>query len=580
MKKKKIRVLKYLKPYWFYAVLCSLCMVGEVICDLFLPLHMATIIDEGIKGNNLDIIYKHGMYMLMIAIAGGIGGFLSALFGSIASRSFGNDLRKATFHKAIHFSWEQTDNLTTGSIITRITNDVITLQISVSITIRMFVRTVMFFIGGITFMVNINPRFGLVLLVVLPIEILLMFLFIRRVNPLFTKVQTSLDNVNDVMEENVNGARVVKAFSMEEKEKKRFEKASIELSNNVLSINNVLAFLSPLQQILLNVTIILILYIGGRMVLSDSNFTIGLVSAALTYIIDILNSVMNLGNLFQNLARATVSAKRIREILETDATIDNCDNPYEDELKGDITFNDVNFSYIENKTILEHISFKLNQGSSLGIIGETGSGKSSLVNLIPRFYNIDNGEILIDGKNIKDIELKNLRRSIGIVLQKAELFTGSIIDNIKWGNLDASLDDVRRVAKIAQADDFIMSFKDGYDTIISEKGVSLSGGQKQRISIARALLKNPKILIFDDATSALDLKTEKDLLKAIKEEMKDVTLIIVAQRIASIKDLDNILVLDNGKINGLDTSENLLKNNLIYQDIYSSQLRGGERYAN
>lgn len=580
MKKKKIRVLKYLKPYWFYAALCSLCMVGEVICDLFLPLHMATIIDEGIKGNNLDIIYKHGMYMLMIAIAGGIGGFLSALFGSIASRSFGNDLRKATFHKAIHFSWEQTDNLTTGSIITRITNDVITLQISVSITIRMFVRTVMFFIGGITFMVNINPRFGLVLLVVLPIEILLMFLFIRRVNPLFTKVQTSLDNVNDVMEENVNGARVVKAFSMEEKEKKRFEKASMELSNNVLSISNVLAFLSPLQQILLNVTIILILYIGGRMVLSDSNFTIGLVSAALTYIIDILNSVMNLGNLFQNLARATVSAKRIREILSTDATIDNCDNPYKDELKGDITFNDVNFSYIENKTILEHISFKLNQGSSLGIIGETGSGKSSLVNLIPRFYNIDNGEILIDSKNIKDIELKNLRRSIGIVLQKAELFTGTILDNIKWGNLDATLDDVRRVAKIAQADDFIMSFKDGYDTIISEKGVSLSGGQKQRISIARALLKNPKILIFDDATSALDLKTEKDLLKAIKEEMKDVTLIIVAQRIASIKDLDNILVLDNGKINGLDTSENLLKNNLIYQDIYSSQLRGGERYAN
>jgi len=577
--KKKVRVLKYLKPYWFYAVLCSLCMVGEVICDLYLPMHMATIIDVGIKENNLSVIYEHGLYMLLITIGGGIMGFLSALFGSIASRSFGNDLRIATFKKAIHFSWEQTDNLTTGSIITRITNDVITLQMAVSMTIRMFVRTAIFFVGGISFMVNINPRFGLILLVVLPIEVILMFLFIRKVNPLFSKVQTSLDGVNDVMEENVNGARVVKAFSTEEKEKMRFNKASVTLSNNSLSIDKTLAFLSPLQQLLLNVTIVVVLYVGGKMVLNDISFTIGLVSAALTYILDILNSVMNLGNLFQMLARAVVSGKRIREILDTEPTIYSKESSFNGTIEGNIEFDNVYFSYSENRMVLSNISFKLSKGDTLGIIGETGCGKSSLVNLIPRFYDTKGGNILVDGKEITDIDLNALRGSISIVLQKTELFSGSILDNIRWGNPDATIDEVRRVARIAQADDFIMSFTDRYDTIISEKGMSLSGGQKQRISIARALLKNPKILIFDDATSALDLKTEKNLLNAIKEEMKDTTLIIVAQRISSIKDLDNILVLDHGKVSGFDSSNNLLLSNKIYQDIYSSQLKGGERYA-
>lgn len=577
MKKQKVRTLKYLKPYWFYALLCSLTMVGEVLCDLFLPHHMAIIIDQGIKANNLDIIYKHGLYMLGIAVIGGLLGFLSALFGSIASRSFGNDLRIACFKKAIHFSWSETDKLTTGSIITRVTNDVITMQIAVSVTIRMFVRTVMLFIGGIAFMVNINPKFGIVLLVVLPIEIIIMTIFLLKITPLFGKVQSSLDGLNDVMQENVTGSRVVKAFNAEEKEKLRFYDASLKLSNNSLKIDKLLSILSPLQTILLNVTVVLILYIGGREVLENHGFTIGLASQSLTYITQILNAVMNLGNLFQMLARAGTSNRRIKEILSSESSIQS--GELRNVIEGKIQFNHVSFAYSDDNYVVKDISFEVEKGKTLGIIGETGSGKSSLVNLIPRFYDVNNGEIIIDETTIKDYELGYLRENIGIVLQKAELFSGTILDNLRWGKSDATLEEVREVCKIAQADDFIMSFKDGYDTPILEKGSSLSGGQKQRLSIARALLKHPKVLIFDDATSALDLKTESNLFKALKENYQDLTIIIIAQRIATIKDLDQILVLNDGECSGLATSEALLKTNKIYQDIYYSQLSRGEEYG-
>ena len=577
MKKQKVRTLKYLKPYWFYALLCSLTMVGEVLCDLFLPHHMAIIIDQGIKANNLNIIYMHGLYMLGIAVIGGLLGFLSALFGSIASRSFGNDLRIACFKKAIHFSWSETDKLTTGSIITRVTNDVITMQIAVSVTIRMFVRTVMLFIGGIAFMVNINPKFGIVLLVVLPVEIIIMTIFLLKITPLFGKVQSSLDGLNDVMQENVTGSRVVKAFNAEEKEKLRFYDASLKLSNNSLKIDKLLSVLSPLQTILLNVTVVLILYIGGREVLENHGFTIGLASQSLTYITQILNAVMNLGNLFQMLARAGTSNRRIKEILSSESSIQS--GELRNVIEGKIQFNHVSFAYSDDNYVVKDISFEVEKGKTLGIIGETGSGKSSLVNLIPRFYDVNNGEIIIDETNIKDYELGYLRENIGIVLQKAELFSGTILDNLRWGKSDATLEEVREVCKIAQADDFIMSFKDGYDTPILEKGSSLSGGQKQRLSIARALLKHPKVLIFDDATSALDLKTESNLFRALKENYQDLTIIIIAQRIATIKDLDQILVLNDGECSGLATSEALLKTNKIYQDIYYSQLSRGEEYG-
>ena len=580
MTNNKTSIYKYLKPYWYFAVLAALSMVGEVIADLNLPLHMAKIIDEGIQFKNMDIIYKHGIFMLLIAIAGAIGGFLSALFGSIASRKFSNDLRKACFQKAINFSWEQTDKITTGSLITRITNDVQTLQMLVSMSIRMFVRTIMLFGGGIVFMVRINPKFGIILLCILPIEILLLIIFLRKVNPMYSKVQKSLDRVNEVMQENVNGARVVKAFANEEVESERFDKASVNLSNDSLRVQKLMAYLSPLQTFFLDVTIISVLFIGGKEVMANVGFKVGEVSAALTYILQILHAVMSIGHLFQVVARGSASAKRIKEVLDTTPSITSGDvfTP----INGKIEFNNVCFKYnSSNENVLENISFKVNPGESIAILGATGTGKTTIVNLIPRFYDVLSGSVTIDGIDVRDYDLKTLRENIGVVLQKSELFTGTIFDNIRWGKPDATLEEVRMAAKIAQADDFIMSFSEQYDTIIGEKGSSLSGGQKQRICIARAILKNPKVLIFDDATSALDLATEARLYKALKEHMNNVTIILIAQRVASAKGAQKIIVLDDGCISGIGTNEELLENNEIYKDIYYSQLKsnGGEDYA-
>lgn len=576
-RKKRTNVLRYLRPYWWIALLAALAMVGEVICDLELPMHMAKIIDIGIKKNQMSVIYEHGIYMLLIAIAGSIGGFLSALFGSISSRKFGNSLRKATFKKALNFSWEQTDKVTTGSLITRITNDVMTLQMLVSMSVRMFVRTIMLFCGGIGYMVRINPKFGLILLIVLPIEILVIFIFLRKVNPMFVQVQESLDSVNEVMQENVNGSRVVKTFTNEEKESNRFDRVSKNLSNKSIRVSKLLAYMSPFQILFLNITVISILYIGGNEVLAGTGMQIGEVSASLTYITQILNAVMSMGHLFQTVARGIASGRRIQDILNTEPTIVSGGTSL--DILGNVEFKDVCFKYrTSSNDILTNINFEVKQGESLAILGATGSGKTTIVNLIPRFYDCYSGSVLVDGVDVKEYDLKSLRQSISLVLQKSELFTGSIFDNIRWGKPDATLEEVREACRIAQADDFIMSFNDGYDTIIGEKGSSLSGGQKQRVCIARAILKKPKILIFDDATSALDLNTEARLYKALKEYMSDVTIILIAQRVASAKGAEKIMVIDDGEIKGIGTNDELLKTNEVYQDIYYSQLKanGGE----
>lgn len=576
-RKKRTNVLRYLRPYWWIALLAALAMVGEVICDLELPMHMAKIIDIGIKKNQMNVIYEHGIYMLLIAIAGSIGGFLSALFGSISSRKFGNSLRKATFKKALNFSWEQTDKVTTGSLITRITNDVMTLQMLVSMSVRMFVRTIMLFCGGIGYMVRINPKFGLILLIVLPIEILVIFIFLRKVNPMFVQVQESLDSVNEVMQENVNGSRVVKTFTNEEKESNRFDRVSKNLSNKSIRVSKLLAYMSPFQILFLNITVISILYIGGNEVLAGTGMQIGEVSASLTYITQILNAVMSMGHLFQTVARGIASGRRIQDILNTEPTIVSGGTSL--DILGNVEFKDVCFKYrTSSNDILTNINFEVKQGESLAILGATGSGKTTIVNLIPRFYDCYSGSVLVDGVDVKEYDLKSLRQSISLVLQKSELFTGSIFDNIRWGKPDATLEEVREACRIAQADDFIMSFNDGYDTIIGEKGSSLSGGQKQRVCIARAILKKPKILIFDDATSALDLNTEARLYKALKEYMSDVTIILIAQRVASAKGAEKIMVIDDGEIKGIGTNDELLKTNEVYQDIYYSQLKanGGE----
>lgn len=570
-----MRLIKYLKKYWLYAILSALCMVGEVVCDLFLPLRMAEIINVGIKQSQMSVIYEQGIYMIILTILGGIGGYLSAVFSSIASRKFANDLRKDVFKQTINFSWSQTDKFTAGSLVTRVTSDITQIQMLVSMSVRMFVRTFSLFFGGIGFMVGINPEFGIILLCVLPLQILVLIFFLKRVNPKFGEVQNALDDVNSCTKENVNGSRVVKAFGNEEYEATKFNNVSTILANKNLSVQKLLSFMSPFLTFLLDVTIILIIYVGGQKVFSDPNFKVGDVSAALTYIMQILMAVMNMGMLFQHVARASASAKRILEVLDTKPEIvSGC---IENDIEGSIEFSNVEFQYLKNtEPVLEKISFKLDKGETLAILGATGSGKSTIVNLIPRFYDVTGGDILIDGINIKDYDIKYLRENIAVVLQKAEMFSGTIKENIAWGKKDATDEEIIEAARIAQADSFITKFSDGYDTVIGEKGSTLSGGQKQRISIARAILKKPKVLIFDDATSAIDLKTEANLYKALRETLKDTTFILVAQRVASAKSAGKILVLEDGKVSGIGTSDELLKSNEVYQDIYYSQLKKEE----
>ena len=567
-----MRLIKYLKPYFIYAILAAVSMIGEVICDLYLPLHMKDIIDIGIKQSQTNVIYEHGIYMLILACIGGVCGFLSAVFASVCSQKFANDLRKDTFQKVLNISWEQTDKFTTGSLVTRITNDVTAVQQLVAMSVRMFVRTFMLFFGGITFMLSIEPEFGYILMAVLPCEIILLVLFIRRVNPLFSQVQTSLDGVNEVMQENVTGARVVKAFANEEYEKERFNKSSVNLSNVSIKVQKLMAYMSPFLTFFLDVTIILIILVGGNKVFQDVGFEIGSVSAALTYVMQILMAVMSMGMLFQNVARASASAKRILAVLDTTPSIISGTNT-DVSMNGVVEFKDVTFRYSTGNNVIENISFKLNEKETLAILGATGSGKTTIVNLIPRFFDVTSGDIYINDVSVKEYDLEYLRKNIGIVLQKSELFSGSILDNIKWGNSEATMEEVIWAAKIAQAHDFISSFKNGYDTIIGEKGSSLSGGQKQRICIARAILKKPKLLIFDDATSALDLSTEAKLYQALKEALDDTSIILIAQRVASAKGADKILVLDDGKVSDIGTNEYLLEHNSVYQDIYYSQLK-------
>ena len=567
-----MRLIKYLKPYFIYAILAAVSMIGEVICDLYLPLHMKDIIDIGIKQSQTNVIYEHGIYMLILACIGGVCGFLSAVFASVCSQKFANDLRKDTFQKVLNISWEQTDKFTTGSLVTRITNDVTAVQQLVAMSVRMFVRTFMLFFGGITFMLSIEPEFGYILMAVLPCEIILLVLFIRRVNPLFSQVQTSLDGVNEVMQENVTGARVVKAFANEEYEKERFNKSSVNLSNVSIKVQKLMAYMSPFLTFFLDVTVILIILVGGNKVFQDVGFEIGSVSAALTYVMQILMAVMSMGMLFQNVARASASSKRILAVLDTKPSIISGTNT-DVSMNGVVEFKDVTFKYSTGNNVIENISFKLNEKETLAILGATGSGKTTIVNLIPRFFDVTSGDIYINDVSVKEYDLEYLRKNIGIVLQKSELFSGSILDNIKWGNSEATMEEVIWATKIAQAHDFISSFKNGYDTIIGEKGSSLSGGQKQRICIARAILKKPKLLIFDDATSALDLSTEAKLYQALKEALDDTSIILIAQRVASAKGADKILVLDDGKVSDIGTNEYLLEHNSVYQDIYYSQLK-------
>lgn len=580
-----MKVLRYLKPYWLFALLCPLAMMLEVSMDLLQPTLMSDIVDNGILGDaaadeNLRYVLITGLKMLVFSLIGCFGGIASAAFGTAAAQKMGNDLRKDAFAKVMHMSFQQTDKFTTGSLVTRLTNDITAIQEFVAMSLRMFVRTGMQFIGGIAVILTLNVNFGIVLVISLPVQLIAVAIIMKKASPLFSIVQSRLDKVNSVVQENVSGARVVKAFTREEYEINRFDNANTDLMTTNLKVQKLLATLNPILMIIMNASVIAIIMIGGFQVEAKA-MQVGEVMAAVTYITQILMSVMMVGMMFQQVSRSAASMKRVNEVLSTNPVISDGHKSADSDNSGTVEFRNVGFSYpgSSGKPVLSGIDLKVGKGQMIAILGSTGCGKTSLVNLVPRFYDATNGDVLVDGVNVKDYDVDTLRSKIGVVLQKSELFSGTVAENIRWGCETATDEEVKTAAKIAQAEEFIDGFNDGYDTMISEKGASLSGGQKQRMAIARAIIKKPEILIFDDSTSALDLSTEAKLHKALRENLSGVTVIMIAQRIASVMRADKIAVLENGSICAFGTHKELMESSSVYRDIYYSQMKQGEEEA-
>ena len=573
-------MLKYLKKYWLFTMLAPLFMIGEVSMDLIQPELMSHIIDDGVLGinsggvGNLDIILGTGIRMVLLVAAGGVCGVMSGVFANLSAQQFGNDVRKDTFKRIMSFSFEQTDKFSTGSLITRVTNDITQLQNFVMQCMRGFVRTSMLFIGGIVCMIGLNIQFGLVIACALPFIVICVIYFIAKSNPKFTILQKKLDKLNNIMQENVSGSRVVKAYVKEDYETERFNKANDELVGTQLDVLLLLSYMTPVMNIILNLSVVAVIKVGGIQVM-DGSATPGNVMAAITYCSQVLNAVMRMTMIFQTASRGVASQKRIMEILNCEPAIK--DGAYDGEtiVKGKVEFRNVSFAYPGNEgaSVIEDFNLVISPGETIGILGATGCGKTSLISLIPRFYDVTKGAVLVDDVDVRDYKLEVLRDKIAVSLQKSEIFTASIADNIAWGLPDATPDNIAAAADTAEAAQFINNRKDGMQTIVSQGGHSLSGGQRQRVAIARAVIKPAEILIFDDATSALDLKTEAELYSNLGKNKKDITKIIIAQRIASVKNADRIVVMDNGKLADVGSHEQLMITSSIYKDIYDSQLK-------
>ncbi len=573
-------MLKYLKKYWLFTMLAPLFMIGEVSMDLIQPELMSHIIDDGVLGinsggvGNLDIILGTGIRMVLLVAAGGVCGVMSGVFANLSAQQFGNDVRKDTFKRIMSFSFEQTDKFSTGSLITRVTNDITQLQNFVMQCMRGFVRTSMLFIGGIVCMIGLNIQFGLVIACALPFIVICVIYFIAKSNPKFTILQKKLDKLNNIMQENVSGSRVVKAYVKEDYETERFNKANDELVGTQLDVLLLLSYMTPVMNIILNLSVVAVIKVGGIQVM-DGSATPGNVMAAITYCSQVLNAVMRMTMIFQTASRGVASQKRIMEVLNCEPAIK--DGAYDGEtiVKGKVEFRNVSFAYPGNEgaSVIEDFNLVISPGETIGILGATGCGKTSLISLIPRFYDVTKGAVLVDDVDVRDYKLEVLRDKIAVSLQKSEIFTASIADNIAWGLPDATPDNIAAAADTAQAAQFINNRKDGMQTIVSQGGHSLSGGQRQRVAIARAVIKPAEILIFDDATSALDLKTEAELYSKLGKNKKDITKIIIAQRIASVKNADRIVVMDNGKLADVGSHEQLMITSSIYKDIYDSQFK-------
>ena len=566
---------KYIRPYLIFFIVGPLCMIVEVVGEVVMPKILAFIIDGANngtltwQGSILAMFGTIGMAILMMA--GGVGG---SYFGAKAAVNFAGDLRRDIFTKVQSFSFANIDKFSTGSLVTRMTNDVTQLQNFINMVLRMAIRAPGMLIAALFMAISLQPSLSVVFAVAVPVLVAGIATIIVSSFSKFSMVQKKVDGLNSAVQENVTNVRVVKSFTREEFEIEKFGRANTDLRDTAMGAMKIVIFMSPVMTLVMNITVMCVIFFGGRIVL-NGGMEVGELSAFITYATQILSSLMQVSMLFMVTSRALASAKRIGEVLDEvpDISDENAQRKDLTVKNGDIEFRNVTFRYYKNSEdpVLDNISLKIPARSIVGIVGSTGCGKTTLVSLISRLYDADAGEVLVDGVNVKDYSIFNLREGVGMVLQNNTLFSGTVSENLRWGNENASDEEVIAAASSAQADKFVSSFADGYDTMIDQGGTNVSGGQKQRLCIARALLKKPKVLILDDSTSAVDTATEKQIREAFRNELADSTKIIIAQRISSVKDADMIVVMNEGRITGVGTHDELLAENEAYQEIYYSQ---------
>ena len=567
---------KYVRPYWKYFILGPLCMIVEVLGEIVMPKLYSQILNVGVETHNVGYIVITCLLMILTAVlmmGGGVGG---AYFGAKAAVNFASDLRRDVYGKVQAFSFANIDKYSTGSLVTRLTNDITQLQNFVNMMLRMFLRAPGMLIGALIMAIVMNPQLARVLAVTIPIILIVEFVVIRTGFPRFTIMQEKIDHLNSRIQESLTNIRVVKSFVREEREDQKFREANGELKDAALRALNVVIFMLPLMMLLMNFTSLAVVWFGGRQVIAG-DMPVGDFSAFLTYITQILMSLLMLSMLFMNSSRALASSRRVKEVMleKIDLSDENAAHKDARVRRGEIEFRHVAFRYYKNNEhwVLNDINLKIGAGQTVGIIGSTGCGKTTMVSMIPRLYDVDEGQVLVDGIDVKDYSLYHLREGVGMVLQKNVLFSGTIADNLRWGDGNATEEEMTEAAKSAQADGFIRSFANGYETELDQGGTNVSGGQKQRLCIARALLKHPKILILDDSTSAVDTATEASIRQAFRNELKDSTKLIIAQRISSVQEADMIIVMDDGAITGVGTHDQLLASNKAYQEIYRSQVK-------
>ena len=573
------KLLSYVGEYKKWVLLAPVLMVIEVVCEIILPRLMAAIVDVGIKYSDMDAILKNGLLMLALAAVGMAAGVLAARVATKGGQGFGANLRNAMFQKIQDFSFADIDRFSSASLITRTTNDVNMIQMTLTMATRMVIRVITMLVGALFMAFSINAELARVILVAIPVLALSIGLVMSICNKLFGVMQEKLDNLNNAVQENLVAVRVVKAFVRAGYEKTKFKKANDELTETGLTIAMRINLIGPIMTVVLNLVTLAVLYLGGVQVM-DGTMLYGDLSSFIGYIAQILMSVMMFGMMFIMSSRAVACARRIVEVLDTVPDIQDRPDSHQRQLpeaKGEVEFRDVSFKYLASGTgdnVLEHISFTARPGQFVAIVGGTGTGKSSLVNLIPRFYDVTGGAVLLDGVDVRDYPIEDLRSRIGMVLQNNVLFSGTIRENLLWGRPDATEEEMFQAARDAQAYDFVMNLPDKFDTVLDQGGTNVSGGQKQRLCIARAMLRKPAILILDDSTSAVDSATEAAIRESFHNNLKDTTVIIIAQRISSVQYADEILILDDDHIAGRGTHEELLASNKIYQEIYQSQQEG------